>query len=579
MTSIEIAEIRDDGTLALDVNQHLIERGLAILGMRGSGKSYSVGVIIEQLAELGCRFIVIDLMGEYNTIRQKYPVPLAALGDAPYAKIKNLRPENAAQLVRQVVEANASLILDLKRGTMKQKFEFLAKFLEALYQVEEELHKPYVLIVDEAHRICPEKGTIRLKEVREAQERVHYWMYELGAVGRHFGCGLIVIARRTAEISKAILGNCELKLFFKLVDPTDMDRLRAEGVSKEMLPQIKRLEQGEAVVVGLEEPIFIRVHERITSHGGETPLAEIAETPDLMQLESQLEEVLCEAVEEGPPEPVKKVVEPYRQQIVALKDQISAGKEKYETEIETLQGNKARLEAEVEHLNGRLGEFEQATVLPEEVAGLKNEVERYRERITELEGELDQASQLEEKLASIRDVMADQKELWIETADLLDIELIPPDVKIIQDELATTKSELNKLWKERDAEEKAVELTMADPGVKSWIKQMLNTLSNFATQTPTANLILKTMVASYPESALYPEEIQTGMTEGTNRKYLKNLVTLNLVTETEKGARAAYSNRLPQCVVENVRRIRPSTPDDAINQITDSLRAHVLEER
>ena len=39
--------------LKLDVNKHLIERGIAILGARGGGKSYCTGKILEELAYAG----------------------------------------------------------------------------------------------------------------------------------------------------------------------------------------------------------------------------------------------------------------------------------------------------------------------------------------------------------------------------------------------------------------------------------------------------------------------------------------------------------------------------------------------
>jgi len=245
----EEIQIADD--FSLDLHSHLIERGLAILGMRGSGKSWTAGVVAEELADKGIPFIAIDLMGEYKTLREKFPVIIAAIGSPEYADIKGLTPDSARTLAEKIVNMGVSLILDLKFGTMLQRYTVLAAFLEGLYHTEEKATRPYVLIMDEAHRITPEKGVIKLRGVREAQQKVEYWVYEIGATGRHYGLGFIAVARRTAEISKMTLTQCELKIAHKVVDPIDLERLREYGLPHDMLEKVKKFKSGDAVVIGL----------------------------------------------------------------------------------------------------------------------------------------------------------------------------------------------------------------------------------------------------------------------------------------------------------------------------------------
>jgi DNA helicase HerA-like ATPase len=47
---------------------------IAVLGKRGSGKTYFAGVIEEELAENGIPFVVLDPMQAHYTIREKYRV-------------------------------------------------------------------------------------------------------------------------------------------------------------------------------------------------------------------------------------------------------------------------------------------------------------------------------------------------------------------------------------------------------------------------------------------------------------------------------------------------------------------------
>jgi len=305
-------EIKIADDFSLDLHSHLINRGLAILGMRGSGKSWTAGVVAEELASKGIPFIIIDLMGEYKTLREKFPVLIAALGSPDYADLKGLTPESAGTLAEKIVNMGVSLILDLKYGTMLDRYRVLASFLEGLYHTEEKVARPYVLIMDEAHRITPEKGVIKLRGVREAQQKIEYWVYEIGATGRHYGLGFVAVARRTAEISKMILTQCELKIAHKVVDPIDLERLREYGLPPDMLERIKQFKPGDAVVIGLEEPKIIHVKQRICSHGARTPLAKSIETPDLAKAVKELTSLLKQ-----PPQKIEKTEGEFASQLKA----------------------------------------------------------------------------------------------------------------------------------------------------------------------------------------------------------------------------------------------------------------------
>ena len=304
--SVELAE-----GLRLDVKKHLIDRGLCVLGMRGSGKSYTCGVLAEELAKLGQPFVIIDLMGEYYTLREKFPVIIVCMGQQDYADISGLKPEHAEKLAKAIVRLGLSVVVDLAKATMAERLAFLAKFLEAFYRAEEELKKPYILIMDEAHRIAPEKGLPKLDIIAEHQKEAFYWFYEVAATGRHHGIGFVVAVRRPAEISKAILTQADVKIVHKLVDPTDLKRLFEEGLPRELADDVRALKPGEAVVLGLGEPKFVKIKQRLCSHGGGTPLLRPAETPDLVEAVRLLAEALglrAKKVEGQPKETLRELL-------------------------------------------------------------------------------------------------------------------------------------------------------------------------------------------------------------------------------------------------------------------------------
>ncbi|HDM23731.1 hypothetical protein DRO02_05690 [archaeon] len=261
----------------LDVQEHLINRGLAILGKRGSGKSYSSGKICEELLETGQPIIVIDPMGEYASLKERYPIIVIGFGNPEYADVVGVKVEDAGKIARLTILNNQSVIIDLKNATMKQKFMFLSNFLSSLYEVERTEKKPYVLVLEEAHQLCPEKSMVRLKDIKEYQNKVLYWVYEIASTGRHLGLGFILVARRTAEISKSVLAQCELKFIFK-VDGVDLERLKAY-IPPEMLEKARNLAVGECIVTGIESPDIVKILPRKCTHKGVTPKVKPVSSP------------------------------------------------------------------------------------------------------------------------------------------------------------------------------------------------------------------------------------------------------------------------------------------------------------
>ena len=564
-------QIADD--FALDLHSHLIDRGLAILGMRGSGKSWTAGVVAEELASKGIPFIVIDLMGEYYSLREKFPVLIAALGTPKYADIKGVTPDQAGAIAESVVKSGISLILDLKYGTMLERFAFLAPFLEALYHTEESLKRPLVLIIDEAHRITPEKGVIKLREVQKFQRKVEYWVYETGATGRHYGIGFVVVARRVAEISKMTLTQCELKLALRVVDPVDLERLREYGLPTEILNQVKRFKPGDAVVIGLEEPRIIHVKQRICSHGARTPLAKPVETPDLAKAVKELAKLLKAPRVQIPPDRIRREeLEEIQGELEARREQV----ERMENTISSLKREILALQDERERLRARIKELESQVLTAEDRLKYEARIKALESTVSSLKEQVSKAAELETQLENLRELFADWKDLIIETYSVLGLELIPSDIQALIRERNRLKEKLEVYEREEALKNELVQQTLNNPAVRSWIQDAESLLRNLMRRGQAGAVILKAALRIDPEVSFLPEEIETGYTVGTNLNYLNMLVGRGLLWESRKKGRKAFRNRLYQWVAENVRKIMPSAPDEAVNQIAEHLKSLVV---
>lgn len=61
---------REDVRVCVDINE-MVSRHLAVLAMTGSGKSYTVGVVIEELMQKNGSVVVFDLHGEFKNVQDE----------------------------------------------------------------------------------------------------------------------------------------------------------------------------------------------------------------------------------------------------------------------------------------------------------------------------------------------------------------------------------------------------------------------------------------------------------------------------------------------------------------------------
>ncbi len=77
--------------------EKLITKHLAILAKSGAGKSYTIGVILEELANLGVPVIIIDPHGEYSSIKYSNEDP----EDKKYFKLYDINPQGFREKVKE----------------------------------------------------------------------------------------------------------------------------------------------------------------------------------------------------------------------------------------------------------------------------------------------------------------------------------------------------------------------------------------------------------------------------------------------------------------------------------------------
>jgi ABC-type oligopeptide transport system ATPase subunit len=246
-------ELHIGETFSIDPGYLVTERS-AVIGQSGSGKSYLVSVICEELAASDLGFVVIDTEGEYAGLS----------GHKNIAVIEDIEPISTdEERVRKIIEESQKIVLDVSETDPKA----INTFLESVYRVATEMFRqgrhrqnPFLVIVEEADIYIPQRGR-GLDILQQISRR-----------GRKRGLGVLFATQRPALVNKNVLSQCNNVFIGKLTLKNDIDSVRIFFSSMDDARQLTALEPGQFYVQGaIADPSFIKVRQRKTPHGGATP--------------------------------------------------------------------------------------------------------------------------------------------------------------------------------------------------------------------------------------------------------------------------------------------------------------------
>lgn len=225
-----------NGPLVLADNLHLpleaVTETFAILAKRGSGKTYTAAVLVEEMLKAGQTVVVADPVGVWWGLRSSADgtgpgLPIAILGgdhaDAP------LSPEAGAAAADLAAGERLSLVLDLSHFTPPEQTRFMTLFAERLYRTN---RRPLHLVLDEADQFVP--------QVPEAGQQPLLWaMNRIVRLGRARGLGVTLISQRPAVLAKNVLTQAEVLITLRLTSPQDRKAVEA-WVSAHDAPERRR---------------------------------------------------------------------------------------------------------------------------------------------------------------------------------------------------------------------------------------------------------------------------------------------------------------------------------------------------
>jgi hypothetical protein len=364
---IELGEYYKGGarfTLPLD----FVTRTLAIIGIRGSGKTTAATVLAEEMSECGLPWIALDPVGTFWGLRADkegqpggYPVLILGGGHGDLPITKNM----GRSIAQAILEQNISCVIDLSQESKNTWRYFVTEFCDQLMELKPSV--PRHIFLEETPEFCPQRPLGEQRRSLAAVDR-------LIRLGRNRGYGATLISQRFATINKDVLTQCENLLALRSIGKPDrkaVEQWIAECVDPStkggadvdfFLSSLTSLEDGVGWFWSpqwLNELEEIRIRQRKTYHPGETRTpGQIAKQVNISDLDQFVHKfkIVLDSIQKGTEEQGKRL-EPRKIHMILDNPPLQSIMEKEiaqaQAKIHDLEEGNSRLTREVLELSKR----------------------------------------------------------------------------------------------------------------------------------------------------------------------------------------------------------------------------------
>lgn len=244
----------------------------ALLGITGSGKSFLAREIIKELMQ-DTKIICVDLTGEWEKeIAELKPEKLIDSSGLKTVEEMILKKETESRNKNSIGVLGLKKAIQTKLNEHVKKFaesdknisifelpdlsntsfilEFTQMFMESVFQYAKNTRdKKFCLVLEEAHTVIPETTFLGDLGDYSSNKGLVSKMGQIALQGRKYGVGLLVIAQRTANVSKTVLTQCNTVICFQAFDETSFTFL-GNYIGKDMIQALPNLKQYHAIVAG-----------------------------------------------------------------------------------------------------------------------------------------------------------------------------------------------------------------------------------------------------------------------------------------------------------------------------------------
>lgn len=273
----------------LPANEILTGRGF-ITGKSGAGKSNSMSVVAEELLDGGYNLLIVDTDGEYFGLKEKYQLLHAGATDRSDITVT---PEHAERIAELTLKQNLPVILDVSGfNDVDEAKNLIHGVVNELFILENELRKPFLLIVEEMQEYLPQSG---------GSDDLSKLLLRVAKRGRKRGLGLCGLSQRPSAVDKDFITQCDWLVWHRLTWETDLGVVESI-LGSDIANDIPELQDGEAYLMTDWDETIERVQfrQKTTFDAGATPGLEGYDRPDLTTIHNEFATDLLDSDEEIP---------------------------------------------------------------------------------------------------------------------------------------------------------------------------------------------------------------------------------------------------------------------------------------
>jgi DNA helicase HerA-like ATPase len=261
--------------------QEMLEELVAVLGIRGSGKSNTAAVLMEELLRLELPIQVVDIRGEYFTLKDQFE-RVAVVGRGLFSEPEvGITPSNAATVAETTYLNGVPTVFDLSGIPSDEWGHLLGAYFSQIWKLAAVHRIPTFVFLEEAHNLVPQVRKTAVSEL----------FVKFASEGRMHGLSAILVGQRAARIDKNVLSQAGVLFLHKVKSPPDMKVYEAmiDVPRQRVKGMVQRLKRGQALVVLGDRPIQYTIRRRHTRHVGATPSLDNVPAPTQMSLLDLLE--------------------------------------------------------------------------------------------------------------------------------------------------------------------------------------------------------------------------------------------------------------------------------------------------
>ena len=200
----------------------LIYQVIFVGGKRGSGKSYTSAVIMEELNRLGLQFVCFDALDAHGH--------LEGLNGIETLSPSKLESINMSKLVEKLKRTGSSLVIDMSGMGLEGQQKLIAEYCEAMLMTDFG-GKGLMTFFEECQDFVPQLG----------RPESFNPLVRLCKLGRAKGYGVTLISQRPAAVSKEALSQASIYMIHNVINTKDLDALKEQlsfGTDKDTIKKI-----------------------------------------------------------------------------------------------------------------------------------------------------------------------------------------------------------------------------------------------------------------------------------------------------------------------------------------------------